>query len=255
AEGALTEAIERSPAVALFVERAREAQPGFALDATNATEVAAICERLDGLPLAIELAAVRCAYISPRALLARLTPALPLLSGGARDLPARHQTLRDTIDWSYNLLSDDSRQAFRCIAICPGGCTVEAAAALCGLGSSDPLAILYVLEKLVGASLLLADEDLDGEPRFSMLETIRDYGLERLEESGEGNAVRARHLAWCLALAEKAAPELTGPAQDRWLDRLEAEHTNLQAALHYAPPPTEVGVRLAVALCRFCYTP
>jgi predicted ATPase/Tfp pilus assembly protein PilF len=247
-------AIERSPAVALFVERAQEAYPDFALDMSNAAEVAAICSRVDGLPLAIELAAVQCAYASPRALLARLTPSLPLLHGGSRDLPARQQTLRNAIDWSYNLLSDEARHVFRCVAVCVGGCSVDCAAALAGLEPADGIAVLHVLETLVGASLLLIVESPDGEPRFSMLETIRDYGLEKLEDSGDGPSVRARHLGWCVALAEDAAEELSGAAQGQWLDRLEVEHTNLQAALSYASPLDELGLRLALALWRFWYT-
>ena len=248
------EAIEHSPAVALFVERAREAYPAFALDATNLADVAAICQRLDGLPLAIELAAVQCAYAPPRALLAHLTPSLPLLHGGARDLPARQQTLRNTIGWSYNMLPDDERHAFRCLAVFVGGCTLDAAAAVCQPESPNAVGMLLQLESLVGASLLVATRRFDGEPRYSMLETIRDYGLERLEESGAGDAVRARHVDWCLALAEEAAPQLIGPEQNRWLDHLEAEHANLEAALRYSPPPNQLGLRLALALWRFWYT-
>jgi predicted ATPase/transcriptional regulator with XRE-family HTH domain len=250
----LAAAVERSPAVELFVERAREVYPEFALDVTNTAEVAAICRRLDGLPLAIELAAAQCAYVAPRALLARLTSSLRLLHGSARDLPARQQTLRDTLDWSYNLLSDEARTAFRRLSVFVGGCTPESAAAVCGLHSGDTTFVLIVLENLVAASLLVPARHADNDSRFFMLETIRDYGLERLEECGEGDAVRARHLAWCRALAEQAAPQLTGPDQDEWLDRLEAEHPNLQAALRSAPPPNAIGVRLALALWRFWYT-
>jgi predicted ATPase/DNA-binding XRE family transcriptional regulator/uncharacterized protein HemY len=251
---ALARAVARSPAVALFVERAQDALPDFTLDTTNAADVAAICRRLDGLPLAIELAAVQCSYLSPRALLARLRSSLPLLHGGARDLPARQQTLRSALDWSYNLLSDETRRVFRCLAVCVGGCTLELAAAVCGMESADLESILLVLESLVGASLVVGARRSDLEPRFSMLETIRDYGLERLVESGEAEQVRVRHVAWCLALAEQAAPELSGPEQDRWLDRLEAEHANMDAALYYAPPPDPVGRQLALALWRFWYT-
>jgi predicted ATPase len=247
-------AIEQSPAVALFVERAREAYPDFSVDSRNLGDVAAICQRVDGLPLAIELAAAQVAYASPRALLARLTPSLPLLHGGAHDLPARQQTLRSTIDWSYKLLSEDARRLFRRLAVCVGGFTVEAAAAVGGMESSDPLAVLFELENLVAASLLVAAQGFEVEPRFSMLDTIRDFGLEKLAESGELETTRTSHLAWSLALAERAAAELTGPEQEEWLQRLDLEHANLQAALHHAQPPHEVGVRLAVALWRFWYT-
>jgi predicted ATPase/Tfp pilus assembly protein PilF/DNA-binding XRE family transcriptional regulator len=252
--GGPSDATEQSPAVALFVERARQANPDFVLDSRGLDDVAAICQRVDGLPLAIELAAAQSAYASPRALLARLTPSLPLLHGGAHDLPARQQTLRNTIDWSYSLLSEDSRRVFRRLAVCVGGCSVEAAAIVCGLESSDPLAVLFELENLVAASLLMAAQRSDVEPRFSMLETIRDFGLERLSESGDAAPTQANHLAWCLALAERAAPELSGPEQDRWLNLLDMEHANFQAALHYAQPLQEVGVRLAVALWWFWYT-
>jgi predicted ATPase/Tfp pilus assembly protein PilF/DNA-binding XRE family transcriptional regulator len=249
-----SDAIEQSPAVALFVERARQAYPDFVVDSRSLGDVAAICQRVDGLPLAIELAAAQSAYASPRALLARLTPSLPLLHGGAHDLPARQQTLRNTFDWSYSLLSEDARRVFRRLAVCVGGCSVEAAALVCGLDSSDPLAVLFELENLVAASLLLAEQRSDVEPRFSMLETIRDFGLERLSESGETATTQANHLAWCLALAERAAAERNGPEQDRWLNLLDTEHANLQAALHHAQPLEEVGVRLAVALWWFWYT-
>ena len=254
ADGVSSSSIERSPAVALFVERAREANPEFTLDGTNAADVAAICEHLDGLPLAIELAAVQCAYARPRSILAKLTTRLQLLDGGPRDLPARQQTLRNAIGWSYNLLTGEQRHAFRCLSVCVGGCTLEAAAATCGPEFRTPVAVLPLLESLVGSSLLIASRRSDREPRFSMLETIRDYGMQRLAESGEDDAVRARYVAWCLELAEQAAPELIGPEQDRWLDRLEAEHANLQEALRHAPPPNEVGLRLALALWRFWYT-
>jgi predicted ATPase/transcriptional regulator with XRE-family HTH domain/Tfp pilus assembly protein PilF len=246
-------AIDQSPAVALFVERAREAYSDFELDGSNLDDVAAICRRVDGLPLAIELAAAQCAFAAPRAVLARLTPSLPLLQGGAHDLPARQQTLRSTIDWSYGLLAENSRRAFRHVALYVGGFTVEAAAAVFGPEASDPVAVLFELENLVAASLLIAGQRSDVEPRFWMLATIREFGLERLVESGEIDVARSRYLAWCLALAERAAAELTGPEQARWLKRLEIEHTNLQAALHYVALPDEVGVRLAVALWRFWY--
>jgi non-specific serine/threonine protein kinase len=252
------EEVARSPAVALFTARAQETRADFALTAATAPVVAAICARLDGLPLAIELAATWLRVLAPATLLARLDRRLALLTGGPRDLPERQQTLRNALAWSYDLLPAEVQRVFRCLAVCAGGCAIEAAAALCAVNHTDPLAMERHLETLVGASLLLSVDRGAGEPRFAMLETIRDYGLERLEACGEGTAVRERHLAWCLALAEEAAPELAGPEQERWLGRLEAEHDNLRAALGWAlavraHEQAEAGLRLAGALARFWY--
>jgi predicted ATPase/transcriptional regulator with XRE-family HTH domain/Tfp pilus assembly protein PilF len=253
ASGTAEAALHDSPAVALFVERAAAIVPDFTLTPANAPDVVAICRRLDGLPLAIELAAAHCRSLAPRALLARLAPSLPLLTGGARDLPARQQTLRDAIAWSYDLLPADVQRVFCCLAVCAGGCTLEAAAALDAVDPADLLDVIGHLESLVAASLLLPAYQGEGEPRFAMLEPIREYGLERLEESGEGATVRGRHLAWCLALAEQAEPALAGPEQVAWLGRLEAEHANLRAALAWALAAGEVdgALRTASALWRF----
>ena len=265
------EALTQYETVRLFIERARAAKPDFAVTNANAPAVAEICHRLDGLPLAIELAAARVRLLPPEALLRRLDHRLPLLVGGPRDLPARQQTLRGAIAWSYDLLDESERALFRQLAVFVGGCTLEAAEAVCadrttdhrprttgqlqssvvrGLCSDE---VLDVLASLVDKNLLHQHEQEDREPRFTMLETIREYALEQLEASGEAGLLRSRHLEFFLALAEQAAPELTGPKQGRWLERLEREHDNLRAALDWALErgQAELGLRLAGALGRF----
>ncbi|MDP9370305.1 MAG: tetratricopeptide repeat protein [Chloroflexota bacterium] len=238
-------------AVRLFVERAQTAKASFALTPANAGAVAGICVRLDGLPLALELAAARTKLLQPAALLTRLEKRLTVLTGGARDHPERQQTLRDLIAWSHDLLAPEERTLFRRLAVFAGGCTFEAAEAV-----ADPdgeLNALDGLESLVDKSLLQQTEEADGQPRFGMLETIREYGLERLWEADEAEEVRARHAAHYLTLAEQAEPELTGPEQATWLERLEANHDNLRAALGWSDEAgeTETGLRLAGALRRF----
>ncbi|HET8628208.1 MAG TPA: BTAD domain-containing putative transcriptional regulator, partial [Thermomicrobiales bacterium] len=238
------------PAVALFVARARAARPGVALDGENAPDIAAICARLDGLPLALELAAARVAVLPPAALLARLDRRLALLMGGARDLPARQRGLRATLDWSHDLLTAEERDLFARLAVFAGGATLDAIEAVC-----DPEgrpAALVGTEALLGQSLLGRDDDAD-EPRFTMLETIREYAAERLAASGHEAATRRRHAAHYLALAAEAAPGLVGPEQSRWLARLAREQDNLRAALGWALDAGEAtpALRLAAALWRF----
>ena len=198
--------------MALFLERARAAGIELSLDAATAGAVAAICRRLDGLPLAIELAAAWARLLSPSALLARLERRLPLLVGGAHDLPARQRTMRDAIAWSYDLLDAPEQQLFRRLCVFAGGCTPEAAETVCADAGAEP-AVLAGLAALVDKSLLRRDDGPPGsvEPRLVMLETIREYGLERLEASGEAEALRRRHAALYLALAEASEPELRGP--------------------------------------------
>ncbi len=189
--------------------------------------------------------------LPPKALLARLEKRLPLLTSGPRDAPARQRTLRDTIAWSHDLLDPTDQTLFRRLAIFAGGCTLEAAEAV---GNHDgTLDVFGGVERLVEHSLLRQEAGLGTEPRFAMLETVREYGLEWLEESGEANATRRAHAAWCLHLAESAEPQLTGPEQVMWLDRLETEHDNLRTALEWtlASGETETGLRLAGALWRF----
>ncbi len=252
------EEVAQYPAVDLFVQRARALVPDFALTPVNAPTVAAICRRLDGLPLAIELAAARIKLLPPRALLDRLDDRLHVLSGGPPHLPERQRTLRAALDWSYNLLTPDERDLFGKLAVFAGGCTLEAAEQVCAIMPGPaPILVLDGLASLIGNNLARVEGEVDGEgegePRVGMLETLREYGLERLEAAGDTAAVRGRHAAFYLALAEMAEPELTGTEQARWLGRLEAEHDNLRAALRWTRDGGEptVGVRLAAALWRF----
>jgi predicted ATPase/transcriptional regulator with XRE-family HTH domain len=246
----------RSPAVRLFVERAQAATPSFALTAANASAVAAICGRLDGLPLALELAAPRVKLLPPSALLARLHHTLPLLTGGERDLPTRQQTLRAALDWSHGLLDEGERALFRRLAVFAGGCTLEAAEIVCavrdtsGGGGGD---VLEGLRSLVEQSLLRPEAGPEDEPRFGMLETIREYAGAQLEASGEAEETRHRHAIYYLSRAEAAAPELTGPEQVVWLERLERDLDNLRAALGWAQErgEAETGLRLAAATWRY----
>ncbi len=250
------------PAVALLVQRATAAAPDFALDAANAAAVAALCARLDGLPLALELAAARLTVLSPALLLRRLTPRLPLLTGGARDLPERQRTLRATLDWSHALLGAGEQAAFRRLAVFAGGCTLAAAAAVCAAGEGTGLpspagdAVDWV-GVLLDQSLLRREDGADGEPRFMMLETVREYAAERLAQGpsgqGEETAVRRAHAAHYLALAEEAESALAGPEQLGWAARLERERDNLRAALAWAGAARDAatGRRLAGALWRF----
>lgn len=217
-------------AVELFTERARAAKPDFRLTAENAASVAEIVRRLDGLPLALELAAARVRLLPPQALLARLGDRLGLLTGGARDLPERQRTLRNTVAWSTGLLGPDEARLFARLGVFAGGFDLEAAEALYGddaKGSSD---VLEPLGKLVDESLV-RQEDRGGEPRFRMLGTIREYALETLRETPDWREAHDRHAEHYLALAEAADRELRGPGQLAWLARLEAEHDNLRAAL------------------------
>jgi predicted ATPase len=245
------EDLHRYSAFALFTERARAAHPGFTLTPENARAVAELCNRLDGLPLAIELAAARVKLFSPRALLSRLGRRLDLLKDGPRDRPARHQTLRQAIAWSYDLLDEDVRRFFRALSVFVGGCSLEAAEAVCGTGSA--LDVIDGVATLVDQNLLRRDEDRAGEPRFLMLETIRSYALERLGQSGEEAATRQAHAAYFLALAEEAEAALTGAEQLDWLNRLDTEHDNLRAAVLWAQDhaEAETGLRLGAALWRF----
>jgi predicted ATPase/DNA-binding XRE family transcriptional regulator len=236
-------------AVRLFVERAAEVRPGFALTPENAVAVAAICRQVEGLPLALELAAARVKVLAPVALRARLAHRLPLLSGGARDAPERQQAMRQAIAWSHDLLGESEQILFRRLAIFAGGCTLEAASAVAaeGLaGLDDPGTIIDGLTALVDQSLVRLEEPSareTAEGRFVMLETIREYALERLEASGEAEAARRAHAAFYLAFAERGEPELTGPDQAEWLHRLELEHDNLRAALAWSLAPPRAPLR------------
>ena len=243
------EELQRYASVGLFVERARAAAPGFELTGGNAAAVAEICRRLDGLPLAIELAAARVRLLPPPALLGRLDHRFSLLTGGARDLPERQRTLKNTLDWSYGLLSASEQALFARLAVFAGPFTLPAAEAV-GADSQDPGRVtgpgpvLETLGSLVDSSLVEADTR-GGEPRFALLETIREYALERLGD-GDWREAHGRHAAYFLALAESAAAELAGPGQLAWLDRLEAEHDDLLAAMSWLvdQDPPERALRL-----------
>ncbi len=220
-----------SPAVALFVERAQAVSAGFALTDANAPAVTEICARLDGLPLAIELAAARIKVLSPEALLARLTNRLVVLTTGARDQPERLRTMRATIRWSYDLLGRTEQTLFRRLAVFAGGFSLEAAERV--VPSADQLEseIFEGIASLVDQSLLRRTDAAEGEPRFSMLETIREFALEQLAESGEEDAVRRRHAAWCAALVEAAEERFLSVEEQIFLDRLNTELDNLRTAL------------------------
>jgi predicted ATPase/class 3 adenylate cyclase len=238
-------------AIRLFVERAQAAKPAFALTDENAAAVAEICRRLDGLPLAIELAAARIKLLPPHALLERLGERLKVLTGGARDAPARQRTLRDAIAWSYDLLSPHDQTLFRRLAVFAGGCTLEAVEAV---GNADgELDTLEGMTSLVDESLLRENEGPDDEPRFAMLETIREYGLEQLEVSGESGTVRERHATYFASVAEALRPHLYGPDQGRVMGQLEAEQGNMRAALAWAIEHADAatGLRLAANLRKF----
>lgn len=226
--------VAQAPAVRLFVERATAVTGAFALADDNAAAVAAICRRLDGLPLAIELAAARTRLLSPTALLGRLDQALPLLSQGSRDLPARHQTLRETIAWSYNLLSPSEQTLFRRLAVFAGGFTLAAAEAIDDRRSAvNSSATLDQLTTLVEHSLLTASSGNDGEPRFVMLETIREFARERALAHDELETAQRAHVTISLRLAEQAESHLPGPSPEPWLAALDRDYDNLRAALDW----------------------
>jgi len=218
-------------AVRLFVERARAVREAFALTPATAPVVAAICRRLDGLPLAIELAAARIKVLPPAALLARLERRLPLLTGGARDAPPRQQTMRNAIAWSHDLLSMDEQALFRRLTVFVGGFTLEAAEAVAG-GAEDPgLAVLDGVASLLDKSLLREEDGPSGEARYLMLETVREYGLDQLAASGEEDEFRRRHAAWAVGFGRRAWDAMRAVTRPGDVDRLEAEHANLRAAL------------------------
>lgn len=249
------EVLSQLPAVALFVERARAVKPEFALTKENAAALAAICNRLDGLPLAIELAAARIKLLSPSAMLARLESRLNLLTGGARDLPTRQQTLRSTVDWSYGLLNSAEQIFFRRLSVFAGGCTLEAAEAVCDVKGDLGLDPLDGMASMVDKSLAQnVEQQLETETRFYMLSTIREYALERLAESNDESATRRAHAAYFLVLAEEGAEEVATHAE--WLDRFEVEHDNFRIALDYLIKTGDAawGLRLGAALFRFWET-
>jgi predicted ATPase len=245
--------LSRYEAVALFIERARAVNPRFAVTNENAAAVAEICGRLDGLPLALELAAARVKILTPQAMLSRLENRLQFLARASRDAPTRQQTLRDAIDWSYDLLEGDEPKLFARLSVFVDGFSLEGAEAVCNPGGELAIDTLDGVASLTNKSLLRQSETLPGEPRFLMLETIREYAGERLAQEPDPDEISQRHAAFFLDLAERAEPELTGQAQQRWLDVLSAEHDNLRAALVWAQGSgdVETALRLAAALWRF----
>ena len=239
------EEVGATPAVELFVERAKTVVPSFGLTKANAASVAAICWRLDGLPLALELAAAQTRFLGPTALLARLDRALE--AEGARDLPERQRTMKNTIDWSHDLLSEPEKELFERLSVFAGGFTLEAAEEV-----GDVEDAFVLLGNLVEQSLVVAEAGSEGRMRYRMLEPIRQYALGRLAETGEENEVRRRHALWYTRFAEEAEEQLAGPEQGGWLDRLEAEHDNLRAALRWSLERNDPdgGLRLAADLWR-----
>jgi predicted ATPase/DNA-binding SARP family transcriptional activator len=242
-------ALSQYDAVTLFIERSLAVRPDFRVTNANAAAVAEICARLDGLPLAIELAAARSNVLSPREMLPRLGQRLGLLSSNRRDIPARHESLRKAIDWSYSLLTPERQRLFRHLAVFAGGWTLPAAEAVCRQDGD----VLDGLAALVDSSLVRRVEESDGSLRFHMFEMVREFAVERLEESGEAPVVRRAHALYWLSVAEEAAPQVVGPEQRTWLDWLEADHENLRAALQWTRESGEgqTGLRFAVALREF----
>jgi predicted ATPase len=247
--------LEDVPAVQLFLNRAQAVKPGFELTDDNGEAVAAICRRLDGLPLAIELAAARVKLLSPQAIVSRLEKRLDLLTGGAGDLPERQRTLRDAIEWSYNLLEQPEQKLLARLGVFAGGCSLEFADSVAGEGMAFGESF-ETLASLVDKSLLRQWDGAEGEPRFGQLETIREYALEQLERSGELEDMRRRHAERILELVETAEPELARENQAMWLDRLDEENDNIRAAFAWATGAgeVEVALRLAGALVRFWST-
>lgn len=220
------EGLRRYEAVRLFVERAEAIVPDFALTPKNSPAVARLCQRLDGIPLAIELAAARARALSVEQISEKLKDSLGLLTAGSRTTDLRHRTLRATLDWSHELLSEDEQALFRCLSVFAGGFTLSAAEAVCAGDDMERGKVLDLLAQLVDKSLVLV-AGRDGEQaRYRMLETVRQYGREKLEEAGGETAVRRRHADFFLALAEEAEPALLGSEQGEWLKRLEVEHDN-----------------------------
>jgi len=249
------DALARYEAVRLFVARAMDVAPDFAVTDATAPAVAEICARLDGLPLAIELAAARVRSLPPDELRVRLSSRLRVAASGARDLPARQQTLRATIDWSHDLLDAGERALFARLGVFQGGCTLAAVEAVCATTGDPPLDALDGVEALLDKSLLRREDGLGGEARFAMLETIHEYARERLAQRSEEATLRRAHADYVLALVKRAEPELTGAGQATWLARLDADYDNIRAALawawEHADDDDELALQLVGALWRF----
>jgi predicted ATPase/tRNA A-37 threonylcarbamoyl transferase component Bud32 len=245
--------LEANPATALFLDRARAVRPDFAPAGDETRAIAELCARLDGLPLAIELAAARVKLLSPLAMLARLDRRFDLLSTGGPDRPARHQSLRQALAWSYDLLTTENQTLFRRIAVFVGGCALDDTVSLSKTLGSDGVDALEACTSLLDHSLLVREDGPGGLPRLRLLETIREFAFERLEASGEADRARRAHAGLFLALAEQSEPHMTGPDQAARFDQLELEHDNLRAALSWAQTNDEpdIALRLGSALWRF----
>jgi predicted ATPase/DNA-binding winged helix-turn-helix (wHTH) protein len=245
--------LPQNSAIELFAQRAAAVWPGFAINAENVPTIQEICSRLDGLPLAIELAAARTKVLSPGAILDRLQSPLQLLTGGALDQPERQQTLRKAIDWSYSLLNDAEQRLFRRLAVFAGGCTLEATEAVCNTRHDLAIEPLEGLSSLVDKNLVQPMDRAQTESRFTMLETIREFALERLLESGDHSSARRAHAAYYLVLAEEGNPELNAAERTRWLTQCDAEIDNFRAALDWLFQTLDLdwSLRLCVALFRF----
>lgn len=249
----LTE-VSQYEAMRLFVDRAKAVQPSFEINSANAAAVTEICHRIDGLPLAIELAAARTRLLPPQKLLERLDKRLPLLTRGLKDRPGRQQTLRGTIAWSYDLLDEGEKMLFRRLSVFVGGFTLEAAEAVCGAAGETDCNVLDGMSSLEERSLLKSEET-GGEPRFAMLETVREYAEELLAGSEEAETVRKRHAEFFYTLASEAEPELNRADRVAWLDRLEEEHNNFRSVLAWSIEGgrEDLGLELAGVLSSFWY--
>ena len=251
-----TESLHRNESARLLVERTTAVKPTFALSEQNAPAVAQICYRLDGIPLALELAAARAKVLSVEQIADRLDDTFGLLLAGSRTAMPRHKTLQATMDWSHELLPEEERVLFRRLSVFSGGFTFEATEAICAREGIEGDEVLELLSHLVDKSLVAVREG-GGEARYHLLETVRQYGREKLDESGDEDDVRGQHADFYVRLAEEAERELSGPGQVRWLRRLQTEHDNLRAALSWSLGEggrVELGVRLAAALWPFWFT-
>jgi predicted ATPase/DNA-binding winged helix-turn-helix (wHTH) protein len=250
------EVLSQYPAVALFLERAVAVKPDFELNRENASAIIEICARLEGLPLAIELAAARIKVLSPSSLRTLLKSRLRLLIGGSRDMPQRQQTLRAAIDWSYDLLSTAEQKLFRRLSVFAGGCGLEGVEAVCDTKGDLDLDLLEGMASMVDKSLAQQVEHAQGESRFLMLETIREYALEKLQAVGEESSTRRAHAAYSLVLAEEVATDQSGAESAEWLERFALEHDNFRVALEWLTETgdAEWGLRLGAALFRFWET-
>ncbi len=248
-----TDEISKFSSVSLFVNRGRSVLPKFELTADNVDSVVEICRRLDGLPLALELAAMRLKLFSPRALLKRLDRKLDILSSSSEAIPDRHKTLRSAIDWSYSLLQPEEQTLFRRLSVFSGGCTIEAAEDICFSGYEDQFDIVELLSSLVDKSLVYRQDQEDGEPRFHLLETLRTYGLEQLSKSLEIEQIEQKYIAYFKNWLEHAGSQLTGPDQGSWCDKIENDFDNVRSVLGKTAEQdlVDTGLEIAISFWRY----